>query len=243
MTRALDWAGCANVRDLGGVPIEGGGETRHGVFVRADNIRNLSDEGWESLDAHGVTRIVDLRWPEERATDPPRDVDVDVVEISLLGALDPDHREDVGEYLATDDVAGYRAKQYVGFLERHRPEFARVFAALAEHEDGAILFHCYAGKDRTGLIAALLLRLAGASIEDAAADYELSDERVRQLFAEWIDAAETEEERRRRTFLMRTPAQAMAQTLRDLGDVRSYLRGAGVTEEQLARLTERLGAA
>jgi protein tyrosine/serine phosphatase len=190
VSRALDWAGCANVRDLGGVAIEGGGETAFGVFVRADNVRNLTDEGWQSLAAHGVTRIVDLRWPEERASDPPREVDVEVVEISLLGELDPDFREDVSEYVANGDVGGYRAKQYVHFLESHRTEFARVFAALAEPEHGAVLFHCFAGKDRTGLIAALLLRLAGASIEDAAADYELSDSRVELLFGDWIAEAD-----------------------------------------------------
>jgi protein tyrosine/serine phosphatase len=243
VTRALDWAGCANVRDLGGVAIEGGGETRHGVFVRADNIRRLSDEGWESLAAHGVTRIVDLRSPDERATDPPRDVDIDVVEIPLLGESDPTQREDVSAYLATGDVAGYRADQYLQFLERHKPEFGRVFAALAEHEDGAILFHCFAGKDRTGLIAALLLRLAGASLEDAADDYALSDERVLRLFAHWIDAAETDEERNRRTFLMRTPGEAMHRTLAELGDVEEYLRSTGVSEEQLAELKERLAPA
>jgi hypothetical protein len=63
VTRALDWDGCVNVRDLGGLPLEGGGETRLGVLVRADNVRKLTDAGWEALADHGVTRIVDLRWP------------------------------------------------------------------------------------------------------------------------------------------------------------------------------------
>ena len=65
-----------NVRDLGGVALEEGGETRYGALVRADNIRLLTDDGWRSLAAHGVARIVDLRWPEELDEDPPRDVDI-----------------------------------------------------------------------------------------------------------------------------------------------------------------------
>ena len=243
MTRTLEWAGCANVRDLGGVPVAGGGETRYGVFVRADNIRLLSDEGWAELEAHGVVRIVDLRWPVERESDPPRDVDVEVIEISLLGDFDPELREDPTPFMESRDVAGYRAQQYVQFLRRHRTEFGQVLAALAEPEEGAVLFHCFAGKDRTGLIAALLLRLAGASIEDAASDYALSNDNVLVLFQEWIDAADTDEERDRRRFLLETPYEAMERTLRELGDVEAYLRSAGVTDEQLARLRERLVAA
>ena len=73
------------MRDLGGVALEAGGETRYGALVRADNIRRLTDAGWRALAAHGVARIVDLRWPEELEEDPPRDVDIDVVHVSLLG--------------------------------------------------------------------------------------------------------------------------------------------------------------
>ena len=243
MTRSLEWAGCVNVRDLGGVPVAGGGETRYGVLVRADNVRRLSDDGWAALERHGVTRVVDLRWPEEREQDPPGEPDVEVVEISLLGELDPDFREDITAYLERDDVASFRAEQYVAFLERHREEFGRVFAALAEPDDGAVLFHCFAGKDRTGLIAALALRLAGATIEAAAEDYALSNDNMLELFREWIAGADSEDERRRRHFMVETPYAAMERTLRELGDVDDYLRSAGASEEQLARLKERLAPA
>ena len=241
MTRELSWARCVNVRDLGGVPIAGGGKTKPGAFVRADNVAMLSREGWQSLVDHGVTRIVDLRWAEETERDPPRDVDVEVVHVSLLGAYDPELRDEIDDFLP-DDVAGYRAAQYLAFLEHHRAEFARVFAALAD-TDGVVLFHCLAGKDRTGLIAALLLRLAGASIDDAAADYELSDGNATAMFESWINDADTEQERHRRLFLARTPAEAMARTLRELGDVADYLRDAGLTDDEIDRLRRRLAAA
>ena len=234
MTRELSWAGCANVRDLGGVPIEGGGETRSGVFVRADNIGLLTHEGWASLVEHGVERIVDLRWAEEVAEDPPRDVEIEVTHVSLLGKLDPTMRDVIDDYLP-DDVAGYRAQQYGDFLERYRPEFGRVFAALAEPTEGAVVFHCAAGKDRTGLIAALLLRLAGASVQDAAEDYALSEDGVIRLFGNGADSYTM--------FLLKTPADAMARTLQRLGDVGTYLRAAGLTDEEIERLRSRLAAA
>src|SRR5205823_4190485 len=64
-SRVLAWDGCINVRDLGGLPLEGGGETRFGVAVRADSIRTLTDGGWRELADYGVRLAVDLRSDEE----------------------------------------------------------------------------------------------------------------------------------------------------------------------------------
>ncbi len=61
-TRELVWDGCVNVRDLGGLPTEDGRVTRFGAVVRADNVRRLSDAGWEALAGYGIRRIIDLRW-------------------------------------------------------------------------------------------------------------------------------------------------------------------------------------
>jgi len=88
VTRALHWDGCANVRDLGGIPLEQGGETRRGVLTRADNIRRLTEAGWGAVAGHGVTRIVDLRLPEERAADPPRELEIEVIHVSLVGGVE-----------------------------------------------------------------------------------------------------------------------------------------------------------
>ena len=91
--RTLVWDGCVNVRDLGGIPTDDGGTTRAGAIIRSDNIGGLTPDGWRALERHGVTRIVDLRWPEERAQDPPRDVDVEVVHVSVLGPASDDAAE------------------------------------------------------------------------------------------------------------------------------------------------------
>jgi len=244
VTRALDWDGCVNVRDLGGLPLEGGGETRPGVLVRADNIRKLSDAGWDALADHGVTRIVDLRWPEELAEDPPREVEIDVVHLSVLGDLDSDYVDDVDDYIERGDAAGYWSSFYDEMLEQHRANFGAAVAAVADAPEGVALFHCAGGKDRTGLVAALVLRAAGVSVDDVAADYALTGA---NLTSGWLDAAPDETERRRRAFKQQTPADAIARTLRALeeryGDVDSYLRASGVTDVQLARLRGRLAAA
>src|SRR5450755_3078293 len=84
-TRELPWAGCRNIRDLGGQPLEADGVIAFGVALRANNVRNLTEVGWRALVDYGVRRIVDLRWPEEHDEDHPVDVPVEVVHSSLLG--------------------------------------------------------------------------------------------------------------------------------------------------------------
>lgn len=246
MTRRLEWAGVLNVRDLGGVPLPDGTETRFGELVRADNIRHMDDEGWRALADHGVTRIVDLRWPEELEDDPPRDVDIDVVNVPLFGVLDPNFDDPIDDYVPSGDAAGYFGWMYERSWEEHRSEIAEALAAIADAPAGVTLFHCFAGKDRTGLVAALLLRLAGASIEEVAADYALSGQNW-EADRRWVAEAPTDEVRRRRELRIQAPEHAMANALRLLderyGDVESYLGQAGLDEERVARLRQRLAPA
>jgi protein-tyrosine phosphatase len=247
LNRLLEWEGCLNVRDLGGVALANGGETRYGALVRADNIRRLTDDGWRSLAAHGVVRIVDLRWREELDDDPPRDVEIDVVHVSLLGELDPEFSDDILDYMAADDPAGYWAVSYTRILRGYAPNFARALGAIADAPDGAVVFHCAGGKDRTGLVAALLLRLAGAPVEEIARDYALTAERRSRGPDRWVDAAPDEPERARRSFMQHTPPEAMQRALEELerehGSVEAYLLQAGLDEARLERLRRRLSPA
>jgi protein-tyrosine phosphatase len=165
------------------------------------------------------------------------------VHVSLLGEMDSEYVDDVDDYLEANDAVGYWGSFYEQMLEQYRENFAAVVAALADTPDGVALFHCAGGKDRTGLIAALVLRLAGVSNDEIAADYALTEA---NLTWGWFDAAPDGGERRRRRFKQQTPAGAMSRTLRTIeerhGDVASYLRAAGVGDEQLDRLRERLVA-
>lgn len=246
MSRILSWDGCVNVRDLGGIPTEDGARTRFGVVIRSDNVGGLSPEGWRAFEEHGVARIVDLRWPEERAQDPPRDVDVEVVHVSVLGPRIDD--EDFGRQLdahldSVDDVADHYAWSYEQFLERNRPRFGQALAAIAD-VDGKVVIHCMGGKDRTGLVSALLLRLAGASLEEIGRDYALSGPNLSGAGDGWVEAAPDALERRRREMLSTTPASAMMRVVADLerrhGSVAGYLTAAGLRPEQIDRLRERL---
>jgi hypothetical protein len=118
-----------------------------------------------------------------------------------------------------DEVDRYRV-WYVHTLERHRARFAEALQAIADAGEGTVLIHCAAGKDRTGLLTALLLRLAGVSTEHVADDY-----------------AESEAEQP-------APREAMLGVLRELdrryAGVRAYLSAAGLDDDRIDRLERRL---
>lgn len=231
----LYWDGCVNVRDVGGL-------------VRADNIRRLSDEGWRALVDHGVQRVVDLRFPEEIAEDPPADAPVEVVHVSLLGpSRTPEWEAEFGAAMDRSETAeDYLAWSYVEFLERYRDRFARVFEAIARAPAGPVVVHCMGGKDRTGIVIALALRVSGVPVDDVVADYALSEANLAVIHQVWVDAAEDEAERRRREMLLPTPPGAMRRVLEELerrhGSAEGYLRDAGVSEADLDRLRNRIDA-
>jgi protein-tyrosine phosphatase len=247
--RALVWDGCVNVRDLGGIPTEDGGSTRRGTVIRSDNIGGLTPDGWRAVAGHGVVRIVDLRWPEERAQDPPRDLAgaVEVVHVSVLGpsfAEDADFFRGLDRHVDTvEDAADHYAYSYVEFLERNRERFAEALAAVAD-ADGPVVIHCMGGKDRTGLVAALLLRIAGVSLEEIGHDYSLSGPNLSVTLDAWLESAPDELERGRRMKLSTTPATAMARVIATIeerhGSVEGYLEAGGLGHEQLQRLRDRL---
>jgi protein tyrosine/serine phosphatase len=246
-SRAISWDGCLNVRDLGGLPTEDGGETRWGRAFRSDNIGRLTPAGWQALQDHGVSRIVDLRWPEEVADDPPRHVAVEVVRVSVLGEkMQASHAwmQELDAHLdQVDDVADHYAFSYVEFLERNREPFGRALAAVAD-ADGPVVFHCMGGKDRTGLVAALLLRMAGVDPSVIGDDYALTAANLATRTQAWLDHAETENDRRRIEKLSQTPATGMRRVVETIeeryGSVANYLAAAGVSDAQLERLRARL---
>ncbi len=245
--RTIVWDGCLNVRDLGGIPTEDGGVTQSGRVIRSDNVGALSAAGWRALEHHGVARIVDLRWPEEVAQDPPRTVDVEVVHVSVLGRSvhdDDDYLRGLDAHVdAVDDVADHYAFSYVDFLERNRERFGEALAAVAD-APGTVVIHCMGGKDRTGLVAALLLRLAGVRLEDIGEDYALSGPNLAVTLGSWLDSAPTAAERRRREKLSQTPATGMVRVISEIerryDGVAGYLSAAGVRADQLQRLRDRL---
>jgi protein-tyrosine phosphatase len=241
----LAWDGCVNVRDLGGHPTEDGGTTRFGRVVRADSVRALSDEGWRSLLDYGIATILDLRLHEELEADPPQELPIDVVHVSLFGRPDLAYwrRLDALAAAQPDEVASTR-EVYLRHLHENRTSVASAISAVARSREGGVLVHCAAGKDRTGLVTALLLRLAGVGHDEIAHDYAKSGEALAAPYSEWIAEGEDEHERERRRRQCAAPAAAMRDVLRMLeaafGSVEAYLRAGGASADDLAAARARL---
>jgi protein-tyrosine phosphatase len=218
--------------------------TRFGAVVRADSVRQLTEAGWESLLGYGVRTIVDLRLESERREDPPHPPPVEIVHLPLGDEQGSQERTDFDAFvLRTADVARVYSELYVGMLERFAPGIAAAVSTIGR-APGCILIHCFAGKDRTGIVSALTLRLAGVALDDIAADYGLSGENIVPLLDPWVAGASNDAEREARRRIGASPAEAMRNVLAELerrhGSVRGYLREAGADEIDIARAQTRL---
>jgi protein tyrosine/serine phosphatase len=229
--RDLEWEGCYNVRDLGGLPTAQGGTTRFGALVRSDNPWKLTPDGLRAMRAHGVRTVVDLRHAVEIAERPSVEV-ADVVNVPVLDFGDEEFWE---RWRDVHDTPRFYREALTYWAAR----FAAAVAAVAHAREGGVLVHCEVGRDRTGLVCALLLSVAGVPPEAIAADYALSAERLAPLYDEWLRQERDPQARARLERENVSEAAAMAHVL-DNVDVERYLRDAGATRRDLEAVRERL---
>jgi protein tyrosine/serine phosphatase len=249
-SRDLVWDGCLNARDLGGLPTRDGGETRFGAVVRADSVRQLSPEGWQALAEHGVRTVIDLRSDQELLDDPPADVRVNVLHVPFMKTSDEEWKRIESEIeaavAAAPDTPTQTREVYLVFVDHFEANVAAAVRAIADAPEGGVVVHCAGGKDRTGILVALILDLAGVDRETIAADYALSEARLRPRLEQWLAAAgaESEEEVERLKRVAQTPAESMSGLLAELerrhGGVAAFLRSIGVDDDDLQRVRARL---
>jgi protein-tyrosine phosphatase len=178
--RILSLEGVDNFRDFGGYNTAAGRAIRPGQLYRSAHHGQATEADLAAIAALNITVIVDLRRGEERQRTPSRRhdgfaarlIENDGNEASSDPFVEFIRTSDVSEGAFRDYMLGY----YRGapFDERHLDLFSRYFQALAE-EDGAVLIHCTAGKDRTGLLAALTHHVAGVHRDDIFEDYLLTN--------------------------------------------------------------------
>jgi protein-tyrosine phosphatase len=243
-SRELIWDGLLNVRDLGGHRTEDGGQTRYGAVVRADSLHQLTENGWKSVVDYGIHTVIDLRMDEEREGDPPAGAPIELLHLSLFDDDKAVFEKVDAAAEAAPDVASATREVYLLFLEHFKANVATAIRAIANAPEGGVVVHCMGGKDRTGLVTALLLALAGVDDEQIAADYALSEERLRPRHELWFAEAETDVERKRLERIAQTPAASIVGVLQELErryeSVEGYLRTAGVSDDDLARARARL---
>jgi protein tyrosine/serine phosphatase len=207
----LDLEGAANARDVGGLPTVDGRTTRPGVLLRSDNLQDLTPADVETLvGGLGLRTVVDLRSTGEVHLEGPTPLiggSVRHHQLSLIPEWDgePD-REEVERAVeqAVSDAAQARLAEralptldmtpadkeptdltdhYVGYLQNAGENVAKALRVLADADSGPTLVHCAAGKDRTGVVVALALSLAGVTREAVVEDYLRSAERAEDILA------------------------------------------------------------
>ncbi len=243
--RILRFEAVHNVRDLGGLAAADDRRTRPRIALRAATIFAATPADREQLRALDVERIFDLRAFPELARD-------GFIDLSGIGAI----REHVPIFRDTDispEALVARRKLYASdfsivymlMLREGAPSIRRIVEAIAEARR-PVLFHCAGGKDRTGVVAAVLLLLAGVAPELIAEDYALTAEHLPAPSEERLMAGMARMGLDRAEFLEMLSArpQAMLRTLERLhaayGSAAGYLRSIGVAVDVLEAFRARL---
>ncbi|MFD2675230.1 tyrosine-protein phosphatase [Gulosibacter bifidus] len=251
-TRRVLWHGFYNARDLGGLPLTGGGTTRFGGYVRSADLRFATPAGLRDMAQAGVGTVVDLRndfethpvprSPEDEAANahrvpPTREADLPEGVFGVRVPLDNPDRVEFWQRMRAEGRLG--TPRFFAPVLREHPE--RVVAALRviAAAPGGVLYHCAVGRDRTGLVTFALLALAGVRADAIASDYALSAGELAPFFARLdypnqaanIDAILAEQGH--------TLESAVAEQL-DAVDVAQVLRDAGLSDGEIRTLRARL---
>lgn len=230
--RRLPLEGAPNTRDLGGYPCKEG-HTRWGRFLRSAGLSELSPADIEYLREFGLTTVVDLRSQYEREHMPSKlegQAGITVHSVPLLDQVNSTNYE--------GDLPGTMSGLYISLLDTNRAEMQQIFTCLADAQ-GVALFHCTAGKDRTGVVAMLLLNLAGVHSRDIVADYA-----VTEIYMQRVFATELKQRAEIPQHVLRSLPESMERVLLHLEETyqnaENYLKTIGLPAEKLAALKQKM---
>lgn len=165
--------GAYNVRELGGYITADGHKTKKGVFIRSDGTGNLSDKDVAILKKLGLSMVIDLRSFDEVDQYPSKLRNCENIRYENILMFDG-----VMSAVIKGSVPTFMGRMYVSLLNRCKDKYAQIFKMFAEN-NGLTLFNCTAGKDRTGVVAMLLLQLAGVDDGIIVADYSVSEHNIK----------------------------------------------------------------
>jgi protein-tyrosine phosphatase len=240
--RILNFEGTHNVRDLGGLETGPNTRTVSGRFLRADSLHALSVGAQMMLLESGLKTVIDLRSPKELEHQPnpfANREEVEYLNVSLFGSLLKGH--DQNTEAITQSLEGI----YIGALEHCQSEIRTVLETMA-HSESLTLFHCAAGKDRTGIIAALLLGNAGVPDETIAEDYALTEKLAKPMLERLLEEGVNDGmERESYSKLLTAQASTMHATLGYLegrfGGTENYLKtGLELAPENIEALRSKM---
>jgi protein-tyrosine phosphatase len=223
-----------NIRDIGGYPTYDGQTTQWNRFLRSDGLHQLHEADMQVLLDYGLRRVVDLRTPRELKSSPNVFSGSELVDYRHKSFIDPAVLKKL-EQEPVQDRTHLRADQgYRAWLDHCQPSIRDILVSLSDDAAGVALYHCSGGKDRTGLVTALLLGLV-------AADYALT---ARYNINSTFKPPESDIHNWQEYEAAYCPPVVMQEALEHLkksyGGVSDYVRHIGVTNDQVERLRRQL---
>ena len=180
LNRSIPLSGASNFRDLGGYTGHAGRVVAWRKLFRSDHLGLLNGDDIAQINQLNVARVLDFRGAAERTTQvcaiPGARVSSLAIEPTVVQAIQA--LLEKGNGIRPEDAVNLMQQTYRAFVHDNSPRFAELFAHLLE-DDAPLVFHCTAGKDRTGFAAALILRALGVSASVVMQDYLLTNELFR----------------------------------------------------------------
>jgi protein tyrosine/serine phosphatase len=239
--RFVELRGAFNFRDLGGLPTLDGRQTRQGVMFRSDALHHLERSDLDRLADLGIMSVVDLRSPaevEHHGRGLLADESIGWFHLPLGDVGAPGYEPSPA--LAAGDLGAH----YIDTLPERSETLARVIEHLADPTSLPAVFHCTAGKDRTGMVAALVLEIVGVGADEIVADYALTDPRMPQIARRYVAPDLSETDDFELLPMMRAQASSMQQFLdgleRGYGGATEWARANRVSDATLTRLRDLL---
>ncbi|MBC5648286.1 tyrosine-protein phosphatase [Christensenella tenuis] len=232
VSKPLPLTGAHNVRDLGGYPTEDGKRTKYKAFLRGDSLNGLTGKDRAFLAEYGVTLVIDLRSSKETKMNPDH-IDKREMEYLNVPLLDQ-----IQSTLLKGKMPDDMSEMYIGLVENSKDGLKEVFTRMV-NERGVILYHCTAGKDRTGIITMLLLKLAGVADDTVLADYAISETYMKETFErqrKMVEAAGIKAP----DYVFRSKPEYMQKLMEHIagkyGTAKGYLESLGLSEEEIGTL-------
>lgn len=218
-----------NCRDLGGYPSRYG-VTQFGRFIRCGTVIRPTDADIKALKELNVSTVIDLRGDFETVNQ-PNNFERLTENVSHISLYELNVADVKGAKIELSDV-------YKIIVDSYKENIAKVLKTIADAPDGAVLYHCFLGKDRTGILSMLLLTIAGVDEDDIVADYQLTFTYLEKFIRNNSDKL-WETDMKMHYSLPETMRTLIEYINEKYGSVTEYILQTGVTETEIEKIRKR----